>query len=332
MTFANPEYLILLVVVVVSIAFYFINWKRNKTHATLQIPSTMAFAKLPTSWKVWLQWVNFGLLELALVLVIIVLARPQSNDSWSQSSTEGIDIVLTMDVSYSMQTPDLTPNRLEAAKDVAANFVSGRPNDNIGMVIFGKESYTLCPMTSDHTVLSNMVQSIDFDLLDGSLTAIGSGLVTGINRIRHGQAKSKVVILLTDGSNNAGDVAPHDAASVAQSLGIRVYTIGVGTDKDFEMTTGYDVFGRPVKQMVKPDLDEDLLRNIASSTGGRYFRATSKEKLSEIFNEIDQMEKTKMSVREFSRREEEFLPFAIWAIILLALHCLLRQTVLKSIP
>lgn len=330
MTFASPGYLFLLALIIPAVAYYL--WRKHKTNATLQVPSTLPFSKLPRSWKEYLRYANFAFLLLAYALIVIVMARPQSSDSWSQSNTEGIDIVLTMDVSYSMQTPDFKPNRLEAAKDVASKFVAGRPNDNIGMVIFGKESYTLCPMTSDHTVLSNMVQSIDFDLVDGSLTAIGNGLVTGLNRIRHGEAKSKVLILLTDGSNNAGDVSPNDAAAVAQSLGIRVYTIGVGTDKEFEMTTGYDLFGRAITQTVKPDLDEDLLRNIARTTGGRYFRATTKEKLSAIFEEIDQMEKTKMSVREFSRREEEYLPFAIWAILFLLLHVVLRQTILRNIP
>lgn len=330
MSFANPGYLFLLILLLPAVAFYL--WKMQRSHATLQIPSTSPFSKVPTSWKEYLIHINFAMLMAAYAMVVVVMARPQSSDSWSQSSTEGIDIVLVMDVSYSMQTPDLKPNRLEAAKDVASNFVSGRPNDNIGMVIFAKESYTLCPMTSDHSVLANMVQSIDFELVDGTMTAIGNGLVTGLNRIRHGEAKSKVVILLTDGTNNAGDVSPNDAAYVAQSLGIRIYTIGVGTDKEFEMTTGYDIFGRPIKQTITPDLDEDLLKTMAQTTGGRYFRATSKEKLSSIFEEIDRMEKTKMSVREFSRREEEFLPYAIAAVILLLLHILLRQTWLKSIP
>ncbi len=330
MAFLNPGYLFLLILLIPAVAFYI--WKMKRSHATLQVPSTSPFDKIPISWKEYLIHVNFAVLLAAYTMVVLVMARPQSSDSWSQSNTEGIDIVLAMDISYSMQTQDFQPNRLEAAKDVASNFVSGRPNDNIGMVIFGKESYTLCPMTSDHAVLSNMVQSIDFDLVDGSLTAIGNGLVTALNRIRHGEAKSKVVILLTDGSNNAGDVSPNDAASLAQSMSIRVYTIGVGTDKEFEMTTGYDIFGRPIKQTVKPDLDEELLKNVARTTGGRYFRATTKEKLTAIFEEIDQMEKTKMSVREFSRREEEFLPFAIAAILLLMLHVLLRQTILRNIP
>ena len=330
MTFESPGYLFLLLLLLPAAAFYV--WRLKRNAATLQVPSTSPFAGLPRSWKEHLRHVNYAILLAAFALIVVVMARPQSNDSWSQSNTEGIDIVLVMDVSYSMKLEDFKPNRLEVAKNVASNFVAGRPNDNIGMVIFGKESYTLCPMTSDHAVLSNMVNSLDFDLVDGSLTAIGNGLVTGLNRIRHGEAKSKVVILLTDGSNNAGDVSPNDAGNVAHSLGIRVYTIGVGTDEDFEMTTGYDVFGRPVRQTIKPDLDEDLLRNIAQTTGGRYFRATTKEKLSAIFTEIDQMEKSKISVREFSRREEEYLPFALWAIALLLVHVLLRQTILRNIP
>lgn len=330
MTFANPAYLALLILLVPAIVFYV--WRLPKSHASLQVSSTSAFARMPRSWKEYLLHVNFAFLITAFAMIIVVMARPQSTDSWSQSSTEGIDIVLTLDVSYSMQTQDFKPNRLEAAKEVASNFVAGRPNDNIGMVIFGKESYTLCPMTSDHAVLANMIHSLDFELIDGTMTAIGNGLVTGINRIRNGEAKSKVIILLTDGSNNAGDVSPNDAASVAQSLGLRVYTIGVGTDKEFEQVVGNDIFGRPIKQTVKPDLDEDLLRNIARTTGGRYFRATTKNKLSDIFEEIDQMEKTKMSVREFSRRDEEFLPFALAAIVLLLLHILLRQTILRNIP
>lgn len=330
MTFAAPQYLFLLILLIPAIGVYV--WRRKRESATLHIPSATIFGQMPKSWKEYFRYVNFALLLLAYALCVFAMARPQSSDSWSQSNTEGIDIVLTLDVSYSMQTEDFKPNRLEAAKDVAANFITGRPNDNIGMVIFGKESYTLCPMTSDHAVLANMVKNIDFDLVDGTLTAIGNGLVTALNRIRHGEAKSKVVILLTDGSNNAGDVSPNDAAAVAQSLGIRVYTIGVGTDKEFEMVTGYDMFGQPVKQTVKPDLDEGLLRSIAQTTGGQYYRATSKEKLTGIFREIDQMEKTKLSVREFSRREEEFLPFVLAAVLLLAAHILFRQTVLKNLP
>jgi len=307
-------------------------WKQSTAQASLQVSTTGPFAQLPRSWKEYLRHVNFALLCGAYAAVCFALARPQSSDSWSQSNTEGIDIVLSLDVSNSMQFEDFRPNRLEASKDVAAKFVNGRPNDNIGLVLFGKESFTMCPMTSDHAVVSNMINTVKFDLIDGGSTAIGDGLVTAVNRIRSGQAKSKVIILLTDGSNNSGDVSPKDAAQVAQAMGVRLYTIGVGSKGEFETTVGYDPFGRPVRQKVKADIDEETLKSMAQFTGGRYFRATNKNSLAEIFDEIDRMEKTKMSVREFSRKEEEFLPFVLAALALLLLHVMIRNTVLRSIP
>lgn len=330
MQFANPEYLFLLLLLLPVIAWYV--WKQAHAQASLQVSSTSAFQQLPRSWKEYLRHVNFALLCGALALVIVVLARPQSSDSWSQSNTEGIDIVLSLDVSNSMQFEDFRPNRLEASKDVASGFVSGRPNDNIGLVLFGKESYTMCPMTSDHAVVTNMINSVTFDLIDGSSTAIGDGLVTAVNRIRSGQAKSRVIILLTDGSNNSGDVSPKDAARVAKTMDVRLYTIGVGSKGEFDVTVGYDPFGRPIRQKAKADIDEETLKSMAQLTGGRYFRATDKSSLASIFDEIDKMEKTKMSVREFSRRDEEFLPFALAALALLLLHVLLRNTVLRNLP
>lgn len=330
MQFANPGYLFLLLLLLPIIAWYV--WKQSEAQASLQVSTTSPFQRLPRSWKEYLRHVNFALLCGALALVIVVLARPQSSDSWSQSNTEGIDIVLSLDVSNSMQIEDFRPNRLEASKDVASHFVSGRPNDNIGLVLFGKESYTMCPMTSDHAVVGNMINSVTFDLIDGGSTAIGDGLVTAVNRIRSGQAKSKVVILLTDGSNNSGDVSPKDAARVAKAMDVRLYTIGVGSKGEFDVTVGYDPFGRPVKQKATADIDEETLKAMAQLTGGRYFRATNKLSLAEIFDDIDKMEKTKMSVREFSRKDEEFLPYALAAILLLLLHVVIRNTVLRNIP
>ena len=330
MQFANPGYLFLLILLIPAIAWYV--WKQAEAQASLQVSSTSAFQKLPRSWKEYLRHADFALLCGAAALTIVALARPQSSDSWSQSNTEGIDIVLSLDVSNSMHFEDFRPDRLEASKEVASRFVAGRPNDNIGLVLFGSESYTMCPMTSDHAVVSNMINSVTFDLIDGGSTAIGDGLVTAVNRIRSGQAKSKVIILLTDGSNNSGDVSPKDAAQVAQAMGVRLYTIGVGSKGEFETTVGYDPFGRPVRQKVKADIDEETLKTMAQFTGGRYFRATNKNSLSEIFDEIDKMEKTKMSVREFSRKDEEFLPFALAAIVLLLLHVIIRNTVLRNIP
>lgn len=330
MVFGNPSCLFLLILLIPAIAYYI--WKQNVAQASLQISTTSQFSNLPRSWKEYLRHLNFAFALAAFALVVVALARPQSSDSWSRSDTEGIDIVMSLDVSYSMQTPDFKPNRLEASKDVAAQFVAGRPNDNIGMVIFGKESYTLCPMTSDHAVLANMIKSVEFDLLDGSSTAIGDGLVTAVNRIRNGEAKSKVIILLTDGSNNAGDVAPRDASSVAKAMGVRLYTIGVGSQGEVDMQVGVDPFGNPITQKVKADIDEDVLKAMAQMTGGRYFRATNKSKLADIFDEIDQMEKTKMNIREFSRKEEEFLPFVLAAMFLLLLHVLIKNSILRNIP
>lgn len=330
MVFENPSCLFLLLLLLPAIAYYI--WKQKTAQASLQISTTQQFSRLPKSWKEYLRHINFVFLLASLALIIIVLARPQSSDSWSRTDTEGIDIVLSLDVSNSMQTSDFKPNRLEASKDVAMQFVAGRPNDNMGMVIFGKESFTLCPMTSDHAVLSNMIKSVDFDLIDGSQTAIGDGLVTAVNRIRNGQAKSKVIILLTDGSNNSGDVAPRDAASVAKAMNVRVYTIGVGSKGEIEQVVGYDPFGRPVTQKVKADIDEDVLQAMAQMTGGRYFRATNKSKLADIFDEIDQMEKTKMNIREFSRKEEEYLPFVLAALAFLLLHIIIKNTILRNIP
>ena len=330
MVFENPSCLFLLLLLLPAIAYYI--WKQKNAQASLQISTTQQFSRLPRSWKEYLRHINFVFLLASFALIIIVLARPQSSDSWSRTDTEGIDIVLSLDVSNSMQTSDFKPNRLEASKDVAMQFVAGRPNDNMGMVIFGKESFTLCPMTSDHAVLSNMIKSVDFDLIDGSQTAIGDGLVTAVNRIRNGQAKSKVIILLTDGSNNSGDVAPRDAASVAKAMNVRVYTIGVGSKGEIEQVVGYDPFGRPVTQKVKADIDEDVLQAMAQMTGGRYFRATNKSKLADIFDEIDQMEKTKMNIREFSRKEEEYLPFVLAALAFLLLHIIIKNTILRNIP
>lgn len=330
MVFENPSCLFLLLLLLPAIVYYI--WKQKTAQASLQISTTQQFSRLPRSWKEYLRHINFVFLLASLALIIIVLARPQSSDSWSRTDTEGIDIVLSLDVSNSMQTSDFKPNRLEASKDVAMQFVAGRPNDNMGMVIFGKESFTLCPMTSDHAVLSNMIKSVDFDLIDGSQTAIGDGLVTAVNRIRNGQAKSKVIILLTDGSNNSGDVAPRDAASVAKAMNVRVYTIGVGSKGEIEQVVGYDPFGRPVTQKVKADIDEDVLQAMAQMTGGRYFRATNKSKLADIFDEIDQMEKTKMNIREFSRKEEEYLPFVLAALAFLLLHIIIKNTILRNIP
>ena len=329
MTFANPSYLYLLLLLLPAIAWYL--WTQRGAQASMQVSATGAFRKIGRTYKAWLRHVNFGILLATIALVIVVLARPQSTDNWSKSDTEGIDIVLSLDVSGSMLAADFKPNRVEAAKDVAAQFINGRPNDNIGMVIFAKESFTMCPMTTDHAVLLNLLKDVNTELIDGGATAIGNGLATAINRIKDGQAKSKTIILLTDGTNNAGDIAPVTAAEIAKTYGIRVYTVGVGT----EGTAPYPAmtpYGTVVYQDMKVDIDEKTLTDMAVATGGKYFRATDKNKLKGIFDEIDQMEKTKISTREYSKKQEEYLPFALAAFVLLLIHILLRNTLLRTIP
>jgi Ca-activated chloride channel family protein len=266
---------------------------------------------------------------LALATAIVVLARPQSTDHFHDEKTEGIDIVMSIDISGSMQAIDFKPNRLEAAKDVAMQFVSGRPNDNIGLVIFAGESFTQCPLTTDHNVLLNLFSDIKIGMLaDG--TAIGNGLATAVNRIKDSKAKSKVIILLTDGVNNAGSIAPEKAAEIAQTFGVRIYTIGVGTIGTAPMPVQTN-FGIQYQDMdVK--IDEELLQNMASMTGGKYFRATDKNSLKAVYDEIDKMEKTILEVREYSKRTEEYLPFALATLALLLLEIVLRNSLLRTIP
>ncbi len=327
MIFANPWCLSLLLLLLPAIAWYIL--KQNKAQAAMQVSSTEAFDKLPRSYKEYLRHVIFALRVVAIACIIVVLARPQSTDSWQNSSTEGVDIVLALDISGSMLARDFKPDRVEAAKDVAAQFVAGREHDNIGLVIFAGESFTMCPMTTDHAVLLNLMKDVHCGMVDDG-TAIGDGLATAINRIKEGPAKSKTIILLTDGTNNTGVVDPLTAAEIAKTFGIRVYTIGVGTKgmAPYPVQTPYGIR----YQDMPVEIDEAKLRQIASTTEGAYFRATDKTALQGIFEEIDQMEKTKLSVTEFSRKEEEYLIWAIMAMLCLGLEIILRQTLLRNVP
>jgi Ca-activated chloride channel family protein len=266
---------------------------------------------------------------LAFAMLITVLARPQSSNKFRSETTEGIDIVMALDISGSMLAEDFKPNRFEAAKDVASSFVAGRPNDNIGLVIFAAESFTQCPLTTDHAVLINLFRDIKMGFLEDG-TAIGMGLATAVSRIKESKAASKVIILLTDGVNNRGEIAPITAAEIAQTFGIRVYTIGVGTigTAPFPVET---VFGRQYQE-VEVKIDEELLRNIASMTGGEYFRATDNNKLKQIYEQIDKLEKSKIDVREYSKRSEEYLPFALLAALFMLAELLLRNTVFRNLP
>ncbi|GAB1414922.1 VWA domain-containing protein [Paludibacter sp.] len=327
MSFHNPEYLFALLILI-PIIFWYIK-ELYKSDASLQISTNKHLESFSKSLKVRLLHLPFVLRVLAITLIIIAIARPQSSNSWRTENTEGIDIVIALDISGSMLAEDFRPNRLEASKKVANEFVLSRPNDNIGLVLFAGKSFTQCPLTTDHAVLVNLFNSVEYGMIEDG-TAIGLGLANAVNRLRISQAKSKVVILLTDGDNNRGDIAPVSAAELAQSFGIRVYTIGVGS---------YGVVNIPVQtplgkqyQQMESAFDEKPLEEIAEMTGGKYFRATNNEKLRSIYQEIDQMEKTKISVKEYNKRYEQFLIFAIAGLLLLVIEIIIRNTYLKKMP
>lgn len=327
MTYANPEYFWLYLTFIPLIGWYV--WKQHTMNASLQISSLSGFEGMRRSYKYYLRHLPFVLRMLALSTIIFVLARPQSTKNWSNTTTEGIDIVMSIDLSGSMQAQDLKPNRLQAAIDVATEFVAGRSNDKMGLVVFAGESFTQCPLTTDQSVLINLFKAIpEIELQDG--TAIGMGLSTAIARIKDSDAKSKVIILLTDGENNAGQITPETAAEMAKTFGIRVYTIGVGTNgtAPFPVQTAFGLR----YQQVPVKIDEDLLRTIATSTGGEYFRATDNEALKAIYSRIDELEKTKIEKKEFSKKSEEYWRYAVLALVLLLGEVVLRNTVLRTIP
>lgn len=327
MKFANPQYLWLLLVLVPIIAWYV--WKQARADASLTVSSLRLFRSVKKGYKQYLVHGLFVLRCLCIALLILAIARPQSSNSLRRETTEGIDIMLALDVSGTMLAEDLKPNRLEAAKKVATEFVSGRPNDNIGLVVFAGESFTQCPLTTDHAALINLFKGVEFGMIEDG-TAIGVGLANAVNRIKDSKAKSKVIILLTDGSNNRGEVAPLTAAEIAQTYGIRVYTIAAGS-RDIAPYPVQTPFGVRY-QNIPVEIDEQTLKQIAKTTGGAYFRATNTKKLTTIYDEIDRMEKTKLQVREFNRRSEEYFPFMLGALICLLAEVLLRHTLLRRLP
>ncbi len=325
--FANPKLLWFLLLVPALIVWYVVRHKKQET--ALSFSDLKGMVKLPKTWKAYLRHLLFAMKMAALALLIVALARPQSASTNSTSNIEGIDIVLAMDVSGSMLARDLKPDRLTAAKNVASDFVKGRPGDRMGLVIFSGETFTQVPLTTDHGVMLNMLAEMKNGLIDDG-TAIGDGLATAISRLKDSEAISKVVILLTDGMNNAGSVDPYTAAEIAKLYGIRVYTIGVGTYG----TAPYPVqnpFGGTVLQQMKVEIDEKLLTTIANSTGGKYFRANNNQKLDEIYQEIDKLERSKIEVTEFRRLHEEFYPLVAWALALLLLEFLLRKTIFRTL-
>lgn len=329
MIFANVISLLLFIPLVAYVVWFVL--KGRKMEPSMKVSSTLPFTKETRSFRNRIVHAPFVLRVITLSMIIIVLARPQSTDNWEESSIEGIDIMLATDVSTSMLAMDLRPNRIEAAKEVAANFVNSRKNDNIGLTIFAGESFTQCPLTIDHAVVLNMLNSVKCDIaMNGVIedgTAIGMGIANAVSRLKESKAKSKVIILLTDGSNNSGEISPEAAAEIAKEFGVRIYTIGVGTNNETApFPYGGEIINVPV------EIDEATLMNIAKITNGRYFRATSKESLGEVYSEIDKLERTILHAKQFNAYNEEYSIFALIALLTMILEVVLRNTLLRKIP
>lgn len=325
MIFAKPYLLFLLILIIPLVAWYV--WKWRKSDPSVGVSTVAPILSFGTPYKVWLMHVAFALQVVAVAAIIVALARPQTHDSQRSSSVEGTDIVLALDISSSMLANDLQPNRIQAAKEVASKFVSRRDHDNIGLVVFSGESLSLMPLTTDRASVINAIAAAQTGALNDG-TAIGDGIASAINRLISGQAKSKSIILLTDGTNNAGDVAPATAAQIAKQKGIRIYAIGVGTNGSIQIT---DPYGFSTTTM-ETKIDEAALKSIASTTGGKYFRATDTHTLRNVFAEIDQLEKSKINVNNYTQTEEDFLPWILTALVALSISLLLRYTILRRVP
>lgn len=325
--FANPELLWLLLVIPPMIAWYF--FQVNRSTPLIRHSNTSRFQIDKFNANLYLRHYPVLTRSLAFAALLVALARPQSSMSYEDITTEGIDIVIALDISGSMLAEDFKPNRLKAAKQVAMDFVSGRPNDRIGLVVYSGESFTQCPLTIDHDVLLNLFGEIRNGMIEDG-TAIGDGLATSVNRLRESEAKSKVVILLTDGQQTAGSIPPLTAGEIAKQFGVRVYTIGVGTigEAPYPFKTP---FGTTQYQNIPVKIDEKTLQGIADITGGAYFRATDNQKLEEIYQEIDTMEKTKIEVTQYRRKSEKFLPWALLGTFFMLLEFTLRNTLYRSV-
>ena len=332
MEFANKEYFLLLLLLIPYVLWFFLYRKRSEP--TMRMSDTRAYLTAPKSWRVRIINLPMLLRCMAFVMLVIAMARPQTRNSWDNRTVEGIDIMLAMDVSTSMLAEDLKPNRLEAAKRVASQFIAGRPNDNIGLTIFAGEAFTQCPMTTDHASLLNLLQGVRTDIAASGLiqdgTAIGMGLANAVSRLKDSKAKSRVVILLTDGSNNMGDLSPMTSADIAKSFGIRVYIVGVGTNG----TAPYPMqVGGTVRYVNYPvEIDTKTLSAIAVATDGDFYRATNTKELEKIYGEIDKLEKSKLKVKQYSKKYDAYQPFALVAALLLVLYLLLRSTLLRKYP
>lgn len=299
----------------------------------MTISDAFAYKDGPVSMRVRLIHLPMILRCVAFSFIVLALARPQTYSAWDEKQVEGIDIMLAMDVSTSMLAEDLRPNRIEAAKEVAASFIADRPNDNIGLTIFAGEAFTQCPMTTDHASLLNLLRGVRTDIAANGLisdgTAIGMGLANAVSRLKDSKTKSRVVILLTDGSNNMGDISPMTAAQIAKSLGIRVYTIGVGTNKvaryPMPVAGGVQYVNIPV------EIDTKTLSDISAMSDGNFYRATNNKELKQIYHDIDKLEKSRLSVKKFSKHYEAYQPFAIMALLVLLVEMLLKHTLLRKI-
>jgi Ca-activated chloride channel family protein len=323
--FLHKEYFWLFILLIPLIAWYVRRIK--KSAASMNLSSLNAFKSTSSSWKYYMRHVLFGFRLVALSALIVVIARPQSTDKWEDRKTEGVDIVIALDISGSMLAEDFKPNRIDAAKEIGMEFVSSRPDDRMGLVVFAGESYTQCPITIDHAVLLNLFSEVKSGIIEDG-TAIGMGLATAVNRLKDSKAVSKVIILLTDGVNNMGNISPAASAELAVEFGIRVYTVGIGKNgmAPYPFQTNYGI----MYQNVEVKIDEEVLKKIAEQTGGKYFRATDNEKLREIYKEIDALEKTQLEVRSYSQPREEFGLIMLIALGFLILEQILGLTIFKN--
>lgn len=326
-TFAYPWVLYFLAIIPLMIAWYV--FRGMKAQSSVTYSSINIFKNVPVTFRERLRHIPFAVRLIAIALLIIALARPQSFTSGENVTTEGIDIAMVLDISGSMLAEDFKPNRLEAAKNVIDNFVEGRTSDRIGLVIFSREAFTQCPLTIDYNVLRNLLLDIRSGMIQDG-TAIGNAIANGVNRLKESDAKSRIIILLTDGVNNAGEVDPRSAADIAKAFGIRIYTIGVGTrgEAPYPVQTP---FGTRY-QMVPVEIDEALLNEIADMTGGQYFRATNNRALAEIYEKIDKLEKTKIEITSYKNASEKYHSWLWGGLILLLFELGLSRTILRKLP
>ena len=335
MIFAQPGYFYLLLLLIPLTVWHFL--MKRKHEATLKYASVSVFARKPIwTWRTVLIPFPLILRIATLILVVIILARPQTHESLTESEREGIDIMIAMDISTSMLTPDLKPNRIEAAKQVAIEFIANRPNDNIGLTLFGGEAFTQCPLTMNHASLLSMFQYVSCDLQSLGIispgTAVGMGLASALTHLQNSKSKSKIVILLTDGANNVGDIPPLTAAEIAKTEGVRVYTIALGKIGKSRQVVAQLADGENYEEEVENQMDTKTLQTIAAATDAKFYHAASKEELQTIYSEIDALEKVKMKVMNYDKRYEAYQPFALAALLCFVLELLLKLTVLRRLP